>query len=217
MVMLNMNISLSGIQCNYKTLNWENRTMSININEQDIAVGEYLKDIYIDYHAVFIRASQDKEWKCDKWNIIIGGESFEYRTGIGHRIEPTGQFKGVGPKDKKQLTKLREVLGLARSDKVAFMSGKNTDNPMPGRRLVVADIRDTYAVMPTQASVLYCLLSDIDCADGTFSDFCDNLGYNEDSIKDRDLYFACQKTHKQMYRVFTNDQLGKLRELLEDY
>ncbi len=57
---------------------------------------------------------------------------------------------------------------------------------------------------PKLAEVLQCLQSDAsDIHNGyTFEEWADNLGYNSDSIRDRDVYLACQKTYSALKMLF---------------
>lgn len=54
--------------------------------------------------------------------------------------------------------------------------------------------------IPSAADVLASLLSDAQCAEGTFENFCSNLGYDTDSRKALDTYLACQATGTEMRR-----------------
>ena len=58
---------------------------------------------------------------------------------------------------------------------------------------------------------LYSLLLDADSIDYTFNEFCDNFGYNHDSMKANKIYKACIKTSKQLNRLFNADELKQLR------
>ena len=64
--------------------------------------------------------------------------------------------------------------------------------------------------------VLYCLLSDMDCGDMSFQDFCDDLGYNSDSIKDLGVYNACVTNGREFRKVMGKD-LETVRLALQDY
>lgn len=66
---------------------------------------------------------------------------------------------------------------------------------------------------PTIANVLACLYSDATCVlDRTHEEFCDELGYDVDSIKDRDCYLACQKILQSM-----RPYLNELQPVVENY
>ena len=72
-------------------------------------------------------------------------------------------------------------------------------------------------VAPSAAAVLHCLLSDAEARDMSFGDWCDNLGYDDDSIKALNIYKQCEETARALKKVFTRDQLAELREALRDY
>ena len=60
-------------------------------------------------------------------------------------------------------------------------------------------------------SCLYSLILDADSIEYTFNEFCDNFGYDSDSIKANNIYKACIKTSKQLNRLFNADELNQLR------
>ena len=71
-------------------------------------------------------------------------------------------------------------------------------------------------IAPTAAGVLYCLLSDEDAIDQSFTDWASGLGYDTDSRKALAIYEACCDTGHEMRRLFTHAQRAELRELLQD-
>jgi hypothetical protein len=65
-------------------------------------------------------------------------------------------------------------------------------------------------VRPTIADVLHSLFTDASAADESFSDWCENLGYSNDSIKALNTYQACCDTAKHLRQQFdaaTYDQI----------
>lgn len=68
---------------------------------------------------------------------------------------------------------------------------------------------------PGLEDVLYCLVFDAQCCEGTFEDFCQDLGYNDDSIQDLDTYRACVKTRLALTKLGFN--LTELIEQFQDY
>lgn len=134
-------------------------------------------------------------WKHDQWRVTLSTntdmmghpltddhgkrravhvESFEYRTGTGHRRKP-------------------------RKTSPSYLD--NTPRPQ----------------LPEVASVIHCLLSDADAGSESFNDFCDNFGYDRDSIKAFKTYQACMESADKVHRIFSNPQRAELREILEQY
>lgn len=72
-------------------------------------------------------------------------------------------------------------------------------------------IKKTWNKQDYQAHMIYdvmcCIRSEglIDVSD--FENFCNELGYNTDSIKDRDLYFECQKQYRNIHQILSNEEL----------
>jgi hypothetical protein len=181
----------------------------MNITEQDIKVSSLLKEWGIKYQVNYLGFSKTDDWPSDRWSISFNQESFDYKTGIGHRIKAKYPNSGLFKSDiVRELKKLRECLDAPKNQSTVYKAEdwKHTRESV-----------NKYAVTPTQASVLYCLLMDMDSGDMTFSEFCQELGYQSDSIKDRDIYLACQETKEQMNRLFNQNQLAELQEALEDY
>ena len=69
---------------------------------------------------------------------------------------------------------------------------------------------------PTKKDILYSFLMD-DVMGLTFNDFCNEFGYDNDSIKALKTYQACEEQTKNFYRLFDEEEREILRELLEDY
>lgn len=144
------------------------------------------------------------QWPHDKWSITIsksktitnGGikqnkviEQFEYKTGSGHRyLQPSAER----------------------------VIRQNKYNP---RSIAYAQTiaNSWYIKQPQIAHVLYCLLSDAEAGNESFSNWCENFGYDSDSINAFNTYQACEKTAKQLNNLFNREQLRTLRDLLQDY
>ncbi len=167
-----------------------------SINKQDKDTAQYLIDKGIKTsYSLLHQGHQLDGWECDQWLIKIGGESFKYHTGTGHRVVKKS-FRCVGKKDRKLIKELKALWN------VQFMPSNNElVQPVP----------------PTQASVLHCLLLDTRLGDDTFNEFCDTLGYDLDSRKAMDSYLACQETGVKLSKVFSADQISELETILEDY
>lgn len=178
--------------------------MTLHINEIDLQVAEYLTKT--PYKVLYVaNREHDKEWACDEWLCIFGKESFTFKTGLGHRIQGKGRssydYMKFDVKTGKELKKLRSCFNLASNEKICFQINDSNQ----------------YAVIPTQANVLYCLLLDSNASDENFKDWADNLGYDSDSLTALNIYQECIKNSKKLNKVFTKDQLNHLQELLQDY
>lgn len=173
------------------------KTMN-KLNEQDIAVAEYLKSISIPFNALNAGVKNDDNWQADSFLVSIQNERFDYHMGIGHRLKLKNGRLTLA--DQKYVKQLKEIV---------------YDNHS---RSVVNDLKNGYAsVKPTSASVLYCLLSDANALDTSFKYWCDDYGYDNDSISALNTYNACCVTGEKIHKIFTHEQRVKLAELLEDY
>lgn len=72
---------------------------------------------------------------------------------------------------------------------------------------------------PELTDVLYSLLLDIGGLDnaGTFEDWANDMGYDEDSRKAERIYKACQEIQSRMLLLFNLAELSDLQELFADY
>jgi hypothetical protein len=181
--------------------------MNMNINDQDIAVSDYLKAIGVKYRAIPIQQDVIGEggWKHDKWVVMFNSESFEYSMGIGHSVAIFTQ------KQRNDLKKYLAVVGYV--DKLPQTKRLKRN---PNKHSIVFETYEL-ALPPTQASVLYSLLLDSSAAEMPFVDWCDDYGYNTDSRAALAIYEACQINFVKLRNVFNTKQRKHLTELLEDY
>lgn len=68
---------------------------------------------------------------------------------------------------------------------------------------------------PTKKDILYSMIMD-DVSNMNFDDFCNEFGYDNDSIKASKIYKGCQEETKAYYNMFDSEEREFLRELLED-
>ena len=122
----------------------------------------------------------------------------EYYTGTGHRV--------LGPLYKNdRFAKID--LGKARN---YLKKGETPNNE--ARFLKLSKI-----VSPEVASVLHSLTLDAQALNQSFTDWCAEFGYDDDSISAFDTYRACCENGKKLQKVFSRSTLDKLEEILQDY
>lgn len=124
---------------------------------------------------------QNKEWPHFAWNVVINGESFSYKTGIGHAY--------LGKKQKPEDVPVNEYRG--------FLKLRDDSRSL--------GVVNAYAKAPSQDEVLHALLSDAECGNYSFDEFCDNLGYSNDSLKALDVYRACGEIAKKLRGCLKGD------------
>jgi hypothetical protein len=147
-----------------------------------------------DFKAIHIMLTVNEDlWQYDKWTVIINGESFDYNTGIGHRKE-SSKF------DKKEFTRLMTMRAIQSKTNLEYHNSQ---------------LRAVSKVKPLEIDdVLYSLIMDAQAADGTFQDFCDNFGYDNDSRKALDTYMQCQETEGRIRKFLNVDEAA---EKFQDY
>jgi len=76
---------------------------------------------------------------------------------------------------------------------------------------------DSRPLKPSAASVLYSLSMDFSCSGESFESFCDESGYEKDSIKVLRIYDSVLSQNKKYSKFFNNEEIEKIAELLQDY
>lgn len=158
----------------------------------------------VEFSAHYCGQTSRDGWECDAWRVLFsrGGASFsaDFYTGLGHRAEPS----------KEQKIKARwSFAGLTEKD--------IRERTIYGRKYLRALEEMRSPTKPHAASVLYSLTLDARAADQSFSDWCSELGYDEDSIKAFDTYRACCDSAKKLREIFTRHEIDALTELLQGY
>lgn len=69
----------------------------------------------------------------------------------------------------------------------------------------------------TIKDIMFALLSDANFGKDTFESFCNEIGYNTDSINALSIYKQCIKTSKKLDSMFNEAELRELNILLSDY
>lgn len=142
--------------------------------------------------------------EMDQWVIGFSNnktsESFDFFTGMGNRAPAT-------PKQKQEAS--YSFQGLTEKDRQGItMYGKQYLAKVESLRKPVA---------PAAAAVLNCLLLDAEASSTSFRNWCDEFGYDDDSISARNTYDACQENADKLRKIFHGGQIEQLREALADY
>lgn len=73
-------------------------------------------------------------------------------------------------------------------------------------------------VYPERKGIIECILDDRSIIEGVldFNDFCDNLGYDNDSISAKKICKACKKMKRKVEKIFTPDECEQLQEMIRE-
>jgi hypothetical protein len=148
----------------------------------------------VAYHAANVGETvRSDNWQCDQWRItFLSGkvrEQFDYFTGLAHR------------KLSKHDEMRRKAAGYLKPGTIAYESWEKAKKPVP----------------PHAADVLYCLLSEAEACNMSFSDWCEEYGYSNDSLKALNTYRECEESGRKLQKLFTRETLEAMREALQDY
>lgn len=137
-------------------------------------------------HSITFNGKIDNpEWEHFLWNCNINGQVFTYKTGLGHST----------PVYKK-----------------GYSFAKRNKKPQDIKTIVYNS--EMWVHVPTLESILNCLIMDAYCGEMSFSDFCDDFGYSNDSLKALDTYRACEENSRKIRAALGKDYLA-VREYIE--
>lgn len=186
-------------------------------NEIDFAVATFLKGT-VKFEAKLIReamVNKSEEWKDTSDYFVCSFqsgsnfESFDFYTGVGLRIN--SKPKSLGNHAKYVIKRAETVEAGITSEYTMYMAKDvriNTTHLAATKQWITP---------PSPAIVLHSLLMDARVGEESFDDFCDNLGYDNDSVSALNVYQECSKTTKRIKKLFTTEQIKQLEELLQDY
>jgi len=142
--------------------------------------------------------TNDFQLTSDKWLFIVEGETFDFYTGVGHREFNNLKSYGVNW-DKRTFNDLK----YKKLTSEGFKKFLKCSNPKK----------------PTIKDLFYSLILDSEACNMSFNDWCCNFGYDSDSLKAQQLYFACQENGNKFYKVINKLKIDieKLKEHLQDY
>ncbi len=163
---------------------------SMQKNMQEKAVDAILTKNEIVYNAQYLGEFINDNWKYDKWAVTFAAAA-----------------------ETKQDFEYRTGIGHRQCVKPCPFGWGN--HSAVQRKTWVKENR--LPVTPFAGAVLYCLLSDMSCANDTFAEWCDNMGYDADSRKALQTYLSCQENGAKLRKVFNNDLLKSLEKVLEGY
>ena len=145
---------------------------------------------------------QDRNQYVLAWRIDLNGHSFDYYQGLGHikqcrlkEIEDKSRVvsRWVPSDDCElnvQVANATGCLGKRNYLKVSATSFRSLD----------LSKRDSafYILRPDNNQILTSLYLDSQSGQMSFDDFCDSMGYSNDSIKALDVYRQCMDTARKL-------------------
>lgn len=140
----------------------------------------------MNYKATFINIDD----KNINWICSINGYTFEYHQGFGfikYKKEPeTIVVRNLTEGQKISICKSRKLYGS-----ITLWDINNLD--------VI------WIKKPELDSLLYCLFLDSDAINYSFNDWCDSLGYDNDSIKAKKIYDDCIENYHKLKKALGNN------------
>ena len=125
------------------------------------------------------------------YKVFINNHWFAYFTGFGHVYHT-----------KKSIESFRKEHSLAEDDVTINVTNYSLIKEYFRKTNTLSSSK--FLTIVKRKDVEHCLHLDAKCGEMSFYDFCDELGYNQDSIKDFETYRACMETSHKMrgYKYF---------------
>lgn len=154
-------------------------------------VSEFLQTLGVAFSAVLVGETKRDDWTCDEWRVTL--------TRAGSKALPMSlpYYTGTGH----------------RKAPPAIFGARYT----PGTLAHEAWMKGAKPQAPSAADVLHSLILDSSAADQSFNDWCEDFGYDSDSIKAFTTYQACCVIGENMRKLFSRTELETLRDMLQDY
>ena len=163
------------------------------MNEYEQQAQQFLKDTQTTFKAEFVK--HDKHFNYDKFKRDIYKVTFErgnrsFKVMFGQNINSSGKYRSFNhvANDLEQLKK---------------------DSGFSSLTLAHCRVNKNFSE-PTAYDVLACLqVYEI----GTFKDFCNDFGYNDDSIKAHKMYKAVCEEYKNVCSLWSEAEVEMLQEI----
>lgn len=172
--------------------------------ETELAVAAYLDSLGVQVKFEFVpkKYSRNKHQKelCINWMVCMerGNKTFTtaYTLGIGHAFGYSF--------DKKNSYEFKTYLQEIAEKGTGRLQTKH------------AGLKRVAAPKPKLDDLFHSLLWDMESGYQDFEEFCDNLGLNTDSIKDRDIWLSCQKIRTNLEQMFSEEELDRIQDIVKD-
>ncbi len=166
---------------------------------------EFLKktgtSIAIEFLKNDIYFPEDKE-KRDIYTVILKRGKREYKFTFGQSIYCSGFYWCFSTSKKKNYLPMELIEEKNLKNYIQYKI-----NPDFGR------VEKDYIHYPEKPTA-YDILASLEKYEiGTFTDFCNNFGYNEDSIKAMKVYEAVKEQVKQIKILYNDDEIKELSEI----
>lgn len=203
--------------------------------EREAAIQTFLHDAGLDLSIIFVPWKFSRNYKPDwkpgdsrtdlnfnyRVNIVRTDKDgtlyygpFDYSMGVGHSL--TGE-----PRPNLTYHRNLQYKAILKETETGEYGRESTEfaAEVKSRKLSEHIKEHGRAIRPDHLDVWYCLVMDamtaINCT--TFSDFCLEFDYDDNSIKDKTLYESMQDNYNQLSKAITRAELETLSELFQDY
>lgn len=170
------------------------------MNAQDKQIKAELEKRGIAFNVHYTGTTKRDDWDCYAFICELNSERFEYYKGLGH---------GVTKADLNRLSNKGKFAPLR-----VWMKEKGIESR---HEELLSDNKEGFVIKPTEAELIYSLISDSSADDMSFNDWCGDYGYDTDSRKALDIYLACQANTQKLYNALSRETIETFQTILEDY
>ncbi len=177
-------------------------------NEYEEQAEKFLKDTQTVLKVEFLKHDfhfKDDEDKRDIYEVSLNRNGREFKFNFGQSIAESS-FKLINENTNKEVK-------YYWFDKLTY--NKDRDKKKLEKDIVskigsLGCLKLVFGEEPTSYDILACLTtSEV----GTFKDFCDDFGYDDDSIKAEGIYKAVLNEYNNLKILYSEEELNKLGEI----
>lgn len=197
------------------------------INEYETQANNFLKKTGTEFKAVFLKYAKhfdDDTDLRDIYEITLKRGERVYKFNFGQSIAESG-YKWVNSTTRQEMKytfykdAMQDIQKYPRikldTQKLSRFGNCSTQEDAFKRYSVqtlgsISNLILKCPSVPTAYDVLACLTK---YEIGTFKNFCDDFGYNEDSIKAKNVYNAVIDEYNNLKMLYTDKELEDLREI----
>jgi hypothetical protein len=182
---------------------------------------EVCEGIKVDFHRICF----DPEKEQTKFIVLIKRQTFDFHTGLFACIPETvkapsqyGPAKVVNPlkrlerelQEKQYCNNYFQVYQMIRQGRIKAVKNLNVPHVMYVFNAISA------LAHPTSYDVLSCIRLDSSAEGQSFSQWCDEFGYDNDSISALNTYNACLDNAKKLRQALGNETFKELMEAQDE-
>jgi len=180
-------------------------------NEYDKQAEDFLKETKTEFKAEFLKNDfhfKDDKEKRDIYSITLKKGNREFKFNFGNSLNSSVRFRIVQGYLYNDALKSMKEKGLSSKGCNTIEDKRKYFGYFIGCGNVFEENKNFK--IPNAYDVLSCLTKN---EVGSFKEFCDNFGYDDDSIKAEKTFKAVQEEYKEIAILYNDEEIQKLQEI----